>query len=129
MTEKKDDPTRDPKVVRRMAELMMQGAVMLAETCPLDGLPLFRLKNGDIICPVHGKIILVHDEAEAENIKIDSILHATEKYAAGQVERLLETGPPEEIVKWLEVIEKIENIKKLRSLPQRPSESQREEKK
>jgi len=37
-------------VVRKMANLMMQGAVMLDKTCPLDGLPLFRLRTGEIVC-------------------------------------------------------------------------------
>ncbi len=108
------DPARDPKVVKRMAELMLRGAVMLADTCPLDGLPLFKLKNGDIVCPVHGKIILVHDEKEAEDLMIDNTLWKLETFAAKRIEGLMEQGKPKEIIEWLDVIEAVERIKNLR---------------
>ncbi len=108
------DPARDPKVVKRMAELMLRGAVMLADTCPLDGLPLFKLRNGDIVCPVHGKIILVHDEKEAEDLMIDNTLWKLETFAAKRIEGLMEQGKPSEIIEWLDVIEAVERIKSLR---------------
>ncbi|MEB3764790.1 MAG: hypothetical protein GSR77_01285 [Desulfurococcales archaeon] len=108
------DPARDPKVVKKMAELMLRGAVMLADTCPLDGLPLFKLRNGDIVCPVHGKIILVHDEKEAEDLMIDNTLWKLETFAAKRIEGLMEQGKPSEIIEWLDVIEAVERIKSLR---------------
>ncbi len=111
---KEKDPAKDPQVIKKMAELMLRGAVMLAETCPLDGLPLFRLKNGDIVCPIHGKIILVHDEKEAEDLMIDSTLWKLETTAAKKIENLMEEDKPREILEWLSVIEAAERIKDLR---------------
>ncbi len=108
------DPARDPNVVKKMARLMLEGAVMLAETCPLDGLPLFRLRNGDIVCPVHGRIMLVHSEDEAEEARLDNTIWRVESYAARRVEKLLEEGDPKEILEWLRVIEAAEKIRGMR---------------
>ena len=112
--EERRDPARDPEVVRKMARMMMQGAVMLAERCPICGLPLFRLRNGDIVCPVHGKVLIVSSEEEAEEARLDSTIRMVEKYAASKVEGLIGRGEPGDILEWLRVIEAVERIKKLR---------------
>jgi len=108
------DPARDPEIVRKMARMMMQGAVMLAERCPICGLPLFRLRNGDIVCPVHGKVLIVSSEEEAEEARLDSTIRMVEKYAASKVEGLIGRGEPDSILEWLRVIEAVERIKRLR---------------
>jgi UPF0148 protein len=122
------DPSRDPKVVKKMAQLMMQGAVMLAERCPICGLPLFRLRNGDIVCPVHGKVVIVSDEREADELRLDHTIHLVEKYAASKVENLIGSNEPEEILDWLRVIEAVERIKHLRRETSRRSERKGEKK-
>ncbi len=61
-------------VTKRAAELLKQGAVMLPETCPLCGSPLFRLKNGDVVCPIHGKVILAKNEKEVTRVKEDEVI-------------------------------------------------------
>ncbi|MCE4625326.1 MAG: hypothetical protein F7C35_05625 [Desulfurococcales archaeon] len=117
------DPAKDPAVVKKMARLMMQGAVMLAERCPICGLPLFRLKSGDVVCPVHGKIIVVSDEEQADEIRLDYTIRMVEHYAASKVKSLIGEGSPDEILDWLKVIEAVERIKQLR----RPQEEKRAE--
>ncbi len=114
MEGEKRDLYRDPRVVRKMAQLMMQGAVMLAETCPICGLPLFRLRNGDVVCPVHGRIIVVSSEEEAREVEIDSIVRDVEHYAARRVRESMEKGEPGEILDWLRVIEAAERIRGIR---------------
>ncbi|MCE4627793.1 MAG: hypothetical protein F7C34_01400 [Desulfurococcales archaeon] len=114
MSEKPRDPSRDPEVVKKMARLMMQGAVMLAERCPICGLPLFRLKSGDIVCPIHGRVMIVSSEEEADEIKLDSTIRLVEKYAASRVEGLIGEEDPSRILEWLRVIEAVERIKQLR---------------
>lgn len=37
------------EVVKKMSDLMRSGAVMLEHTCPLCGLPLFRIKSGEVL--------------------------------------------------------------------------------
>ena len=119
----REDPARDPEVVRKMARLMMQGAVMLAERCPICGLPLFRLRNGQVICPVHGRVLIVSSEEEAEEARLDNTIRMVESYAASRVESLLREGDPGELLEWLRVIEAAERIRSLR-LERRSREKQ-----
>lgn len=116
----KRDYYKDKEVVKKMAQLMMQGAVMLGETCPICGLPLFRLRNGDVACPVHGKIILVSSEEEAREVEVDSIVSEVEHYAARKVRELLSQDKPSEILEWLRVIEAGERIRELREKRRKP---------
>ncbi len=108
------DPSKDPRVVKKMAQLMMQGAVMLAETCPVDGLPLFRLRSGEVVCPVHGRVMLVSSDSEAREAEVDAIIEAIVYTAAGRAKSGLEKGEPEEVMKWLQVLETAERIRSLR---------------
>lgn len=105
---------RDQEVVRRMTRLVAEGATMLADTCPIDGLPLFKLKNGDIICPVHGKVWIVSSEAEAEEVEIDFIIRKVELHAAKRVYQSLNSDDASELIPWLSVIETVERIRSIR---------------
>ncbi|MCC6045145.1 MAG: hypothetical protein LM584_07675 [Desulfurococcaceae archaeon] len=105
---------RDQEVVRRMTRLVAEGATMLADTCPIDGLPLFKLKNGDIICPVHGKVWIVSSEAEAEEVEIDFIIRKVELHAAKRVYQSLNSDDASELIPWLNVIETVERIRSIR---------------
>jgi len=105
---------RDQEVVRRMTRLVAEGATMLADTCPIDGLPLFKLKSGDIICPVHGKVWIVSSEAEAEEVEIDFIIRKVELHAAKRVYQSLNSDDASELIPWLNVIETVERIRSIR---------------
>jgi UPF0148 protein len=105
---------RDQEVVRRMTRLVAEGATMLADTCPIDGLPLFKLKSGDIICPVHGKVWIVSSEAEAEEVEIDFIIRKVELHAARRVYQSLNSDDASELIPWLNVIETVERIRSIR---------------
>jgi UPF0148 protein len=105
---------RNQEVVRRMTRLVAEGATMLAETCPVDGLPLFKLKSGDIVCPVHGKVWIVSSEAEAEEVEIDFIIRKVELQAAKRVYQLLSSDDASELIPWLNVIETAERIRNIR---------------
>ena len=103
-----------PEAMKRMVQLLQQGAVMLAETCPICGLPLFRLKNGEVVCPIHGRVVLVSSDEEEREVHIDEAVKLAEYRAALRVQSALESGEPEEVVRWLSVIEAAERIRKLR---------------
>lgn len=105
---------KDSDVVKRIAALVMQGAVMLPETCPLCGSPLLRLKSGDIVCPIHGKVIVVKSEEEAREVEIEATVSEVEHYAARKIKELMEEGEPREILLWLQVIEVGERIREVR---------------
>jgi UPF0148 protein len=119
---------RDQEVVRRMTRLVAEGATMLADTCPIDGLPLFKLKNGDIICPVHGKVWIVSSEAEAEEVEIDFIIRKVELHAAKRVYQSLNSDDASELIPWLNVIETVERIRSIREARSRDSVERRLEK-
>jgi len=109
--------TKDPTKI--MAELLKSGAIMLAETCPVEGchLPLFKLKTGEVVCPVHGRVYIVKTEEEAREIYTKTYLaHVVEKleiYALKTLENLLKAPDiePTEYIKWLEVLERIQRLK------------------
>jgi UPF0148 protein len=57
----KDDPS-----VKKMAELLRQGATMLADACPLCGSPLFKVKNDTFCVKCDRRIIYAESDEEAE---------------------------------------------------------------
>jgi UPF0148 protein len=111
----KSDPTKI------MAELLKSGAVMLAETCPVEGcnLPLFRLKSGEVVCPVHGRVYIVRTDEEAREIYAraytEQVLEKLEMQALRSIEVLSKNSDvePTEYIKWLEVLERVQRLKSL----------------
>ncbi|MET1160579.1 MAG: Sjogren's syndrome/scleroderma autoantigen 1 family protein [Thermoprotei archaeon] len=106
--------------VKRMAELLKSGAVMLAETCPVKGcnLPLFKLKSGEIICPVHGKVYLVRTEEEEKRVREEVTLKTVLDKIENRVINVLNTSiekneiEPSYLIEWLEVLERIYRVKR-----------------
>ncbi|KSW11709.1 hypothetical protein CF15_02515 [Pyrodictium occultum] len=106
-----------PDVVRRMADLLRAGAAMLPERCPICGLPLFRLRSGEVVCPVHGRVYIVRDESEASKVTVQGVLEELEKFVAyrlSEAMRRAEAGQEpaaiDEIRGWLDVLERVERI-------------------
>ncbi|MCE4614699.1 MAG: hypothetical protein F7B60_04130 [Desulfurococcales archaeon] len=122
-------PTSSDELVRKMARLVQSGAVMLEETCPLCGSPLFKLPNGDIVCPIHGKIKIVSDEGEASIVEAESVLKELVGYSAGKIKRLISSGAdPEDIGRWLALMEKAVEIEgKIGWSFNPPSQSERDQ--
>jgi len=108
--------------VKKMAELLRSGAVMLPQKCPAKdcSLPLFKLKSGEIICPLHGRVYLVSSDEEAREIvsrlSVSSILDKLEKRVIEILGKTLDDRMGEmdyrDIIGWLEVLERITRIKK-----------------
>lgn len=120
------DKEKDKELVKKIAMMVMQGAVMLAETCPICGSPLLRLKTGETVCPIHGRVIMVRSDEEAKEIELDSIVAEIEHYAAQRIRELMASGEPRDILEWLKVIEAGERIRELRERRRTKSiESQR----
>ncbi|ABM81446.1 Sjogren's syndrome/scleroderma autoantigen 1 family protein [Hyperthermus butylicus] len=106
---------RDPKVMKKMADLLRAGATMLAETCPICGLPLFRLRSGEIVCPIHGRVYIVRDESEAARVEVQGVLEELEKVVARSIgETLSREGLTAESLErlkdLLDVLERVERI-------------------
>lgn len=112
------------ELVKRMSELLKAGAAMLAETCPSCGSPLFKLRGGEIICPLHGKVFLVRSDEEASTASVISVLSRIEDLASVKmmelVKRLSSNNDPldlEALAKWLEIVQRVQDIKKSLSQP------------
>ncbi len=107
------------EALKRMTELLRTGAIMLDLTCPICGLPLFRLKSGEIVCPIHGKVHVVSSEEEARRVRVDAVIEELEELAATRLSALMKevlSGRDEEavlglMIKWLDVMERCRRIR------------------
>ena len=108
--------------VKKMAELLRSGAVMLDKTCPICGLPLFKLKDGEIVCPIHGPVKVVTTESEAVSVMTDAILDELEKVIASEINKAIKeislgdlsleeiSGKLKSFLELLELIRKIKSL-------------------
>ena len=109
------------EAVKKMAELLKLGAVMLPQKCPVKdcNLPLFKLRSGEVVCPTHGRVYLVRSDEEAKQVlskaSLMQVLDALEKRVIEILNRsgneLLSAGY-REIIGWLEVLERIIRIRR-----------------
>jgi len=107
--------------VKKMAELLKSGAAMLAETCPVEGcnLPLFKLKSGEIVCPVHGRVFLVKTDEEARMIESEigtkSTLDKLERAVLKAINDELSSSEldADRIVSYLEILERVYRIRSM----------------
>ncbi len=114
-------PAEKRKALQRMSELLRAGAVMLSETCPKCGSPLFKLKSGEIICPIHGKVVVVKSDEELSRVTVAGVLDALENTIIKKLERvrtIIEKRELEELsdslrvmLMFLDALERIERIK------------------
>ena len=115
-------PSRD-EVLKRMSDLLRSGATMLDQSCPLCGSPLFKLKTGEIVCPVHGPVRIVKSEAEAVEATTDAVIGELEKIVTYRIHQIIQEEraiqgnlPPhtlDEIDRLLTILEKIKRIRKI----------------
>ncbi|MFP3197104.1 MAG: Sjogren's syndrome/scleroderma autoantigen 1 family protein [Sulfolobaceae archaeon] len=107
--------------VKKAADLLRQGATMLDMACPLCHMPLFRLKNGDIVCPTHGKVYVVENEEEEKKItgaitldKLENTLYKGIEFLDQRLNKdPLDIDTINQVIRYLEVIERINRIKGL----------------
>ena len=95
--------------MKNMGELLRKGATMLSESCPECNTPLFRLKDGSLICPMCNKpVVIVPADADTEGMaqqgSIDETLLNKVKQIQGKLEGETE---PEKINALLETLMKL----------------------
>lgn len=65
---------KDDSSVRKMAELLRQGATMLADACPQCGSPLFKVKD-DIYCAkCDRRIVYAQSDEEAVSHAVQNLI-------------------------------------------------------
>ena len=125
-----DRREREKHVIKQMADLLRAGAAMLAERCPVCGLPLFRLKSGEVICPQHGRVFIVKTESEYRKVSAQSVLEELEKLATKKVGELISKLEKEhskeaisELREWLSILEQVERLMTILDYQKKKSES------
>jgi UPF0148 protein len=58
--------TKDSKAIKKMADLLRQGATLTEHSCPACASPLFKLRSGDLWCASCQKRVIIVREGEPE---------------------------------------------------------------
>ncbi|RLG80361.1 MAG: hypothetical protein DRO09_03250 [Thermoprotei archaeon] len=113
---------RTDEVIKKMAELLRMGAVMLNQSCPMCGSPLFRLRSGEIVCPVHGPVIVVKTDTEAVELTTKAVLDSLERNIAQRIIQIMREDKGgntieriKEIIYLLDALERARRIKRMGS--------------
>ena len=110
--------------IRRMADLLRQGATLTDLACPVCFSPLFRLRDGTLWCGKDEKKVIIVKEGEeppkpATNPAMDTLEATLMAKVANLQDRIQKTDDTEEIGKLtsalsdlLDSLEKIKRMKK-----------------
>lgn len=110
--------------IKRMADLLKSGAVMLSHVCPHCKIPLFKLKTGETLCPSCGtRYYIVADSREETKALITTTIERLERTIMAKLNTLNdmlgrdidyneEMQIASNIIRWLEALERIERIKR-----------------
>lgn len=111
----------DEVTVKKMSELLRLGAVMMSEACPICSLPLFKLRSGEVICPVHGKVQIVKSDEEIITVGTLTALDELEKFTVNTINKIrneLENGSlsmdldsVRTLSIWLDILERVRRLK------------------
>ena len=109
--------------IKRMAELLRQGATLTDLSCPVCASPLFRLKDGTLWCGKDEKKVIIVKEGEkppktTSNLALDTLeatLMAKVQDIQGKIQR---TENMEELQKLTtalsELLDNLEKIKRMK---------------
>lgn len=119
MQQNKDDD------IKRMADLLRQGAALTDMACPLCASPLFRLKDGTLWCGKDEKKVIIVKEGEeppkqpVANTSMDALEATLMKKVQDLQSKIQQTEDMEELGKLttalsqlLDSLEKIKRMKK-----------------
>ncbi len=95
--------------LKNMGELLRKGATMLSESCPDCNTPLFRLKDGSLICPMCNKpVVIVSADADVEGMAQQGSIDQTLLNKVKEIQEKLEAETdPEKINVLLETLMKL----------------------
>jgi len=105
--------------MKKMGELLRQGARMLSEACPECGTPLFQLSGGEVICPLCNRPVrYVKGDAEVQTEAHRERLEESLRRKIDEVQkRLDEEDDPSRMVELtdslMSLMEALDRAKKL----------------
>ncbi|MEM3980037.1 MAG: Sjogren's syndrome/scleroderma autoantigen 1 family protein, partial [Ignisphaera sp.] len=120
MDEDVDKETKEV-ALKRAVELIRSGAALLSEVCPICKSPLLKLRSGETVCPIHGKVMIVKTEEEVAEASVLSTLVELEKrvsrilvmYVKKIDEGEISHEYARDIIYWLDALERVERIKQV----------------
>jgi len=82
---------KDDENVKRMADLLRQGATLTELACPACSSPLFRLKDGTLWCAIdEKKVLIVREGADEARLSSSITLDRTEAMLMEKVQEIQE---------------------------------------
>jgi len=119
---------REDTPIKRMADLLRQGATLTDLSCPVCASPLFRLKDGTLWCAQDEKKVIIVKEGEPAPQTTPSSNAAYDKLEAtlltkmqGIEEKIEKTEDVEEIQKLStalsELLNSLEKIRRMKTKP------------
>ena len=112
----------DDKPIKRMADLLRQGATLTDLSCPVCASPLFKLKDGTLWCAKDEKKVIVVKEGEEPEKASNTAYDKLEATLLAKVEdiqnKIQQTENVEELQKLStalsELLDNLEKIKKMK---------------
>jgi UPF0148 protein len=112
----------EDKPIKRMADLLRQGATLTDLSCPVCASPLFRLKDGTLWCAkCEKKVIVVKEGEEAEKAagaaldKLEATLLAKVQDIQGKIQQTDNVDELQKLSTALsELLSNLEKIKKMK---------------
>jgi UPF0148 protein len=114
----------EDKPIKRMAELLRQGATLTDLSCPACASPLFRLKDGTLWCAKDEKKVVVVKEGEEPKIASNAAYDKLEATLLAKVEdiqnKIQQTENVEELQKLSAALsELLGNLEKIQKMKKR----------
>ncbi|MBD3352816.1 MAG: hypothetical protein GF364_15115 [Candidatus Lokiarchaeota archaeon] len=111
-------PDQNDQVIKKMAQLLRNGATMLDLTCPKCDNILYRLKSSKIICPACNREVIIQDNTN-RNETIESIETMAETGESSKIKSIsnINIGVlSESINKIIQMLKKSNQINQLMDL-------------
>ena len=111
---------KEEQPIKRMADLLRQGATLTELACPACASPLFRLKSGDLWCAkCQKKVIIVKEGEEPSKITGSIVLGSLEATLLTKIKEVQDKMQHEENMEELQKLGTVlsallENLKKIR---------------
>jgi len=115
-------PTKEPKELQTMANLLKQGATLTELSCPACSSPLFKLQSGEIWCAkCQKRVVIVKEGQTTEEATRPVLLSALETTVLTKIQdmekKLREETDPAQLEKLTATLASLlENLEKIRKM-------------
>jgi UPF0148 protein len=112
--------SQEEKHIKRMADLLRQGATLTELACPACASPLFRLRSGDLWCAkCEKKVIIVKEGEDPSRITGSIVLESLETTLLAKVQEIQNKMEHEQNMEELQKLGAVlsgllENLEKIR---------------